>query len=144
MFGEACQSSIIDEYQEEESKEQAVSNDLFVILFITCVKGSGSEVAWQAPQTLCSTSIMANLRCGTQCGARHASSSRRSAHAATCACTLRIANIKVLIKWLQWRICSFGRPIIQKYYFHFWVYLLKSGLNEKKKLCPLQCKICLF
>jgi hypothetical protein len=41
---------------------------------LTCVNGSGSEVAPQAPQTLCSTRVIANFWCGTQCSALHMSS----------------------------------------------------------------------
>jgi len=45
-----------------------------MLIIRTCVKGSGSDVAPQAPQTLCSTSVMANFWCGTQCLALHISS----------------------------------------------------------------------
>lgn len=51
-------------------------------LVLTCVYDSGSDVAPQLEQALCSTKVMANFRCGTQCRASHMSS---SAEGATCA-----------------------------------------------------------
>lgn len=66
--------------RERENNNSLIKKRIFQgEVVVTCVKrtwvnGSGSEVAPQAPQTLCSTSVIANFWCGTQCRALHMSS----------------------------------------------------------------------